>query len=482
MIYNTIKGFQGDKLENDSVAITVKHFPGGGARDDGLDPHFEEGKFNPYPTPGSLLKYHIPPFEKAIEAGVSSVMPYYAYPSNTSSDQGLDWYNQTEQFEEVGFALNNGILGFLRDELGFKGYVNSDTGAVNDNAWGAEDLHLHEKYAKAINAGTDIVSGSSGPDALLKAVEEGLVTEETINESVTLLLTEKMNLGLFEDPYVDPQEALDLVDRDKNPEAFAAAELAHRKSVVLMRNNEVDGEKLLPLTEEKLENVKLYVEGFVGAIAGRGAADPAADIQLKAPLQSAAFTANLKATLEEKFPNITIVDSVEEATNAYVFVQPMQSNWDNNPRISVGPETAIFDVDKIVDIQKKVPTIMAINFTNQWLINELEPNAAALIATFGTSQDAVFNVITGKFDPVGKLPFAIPASEDAVEREVGDVPSYAEEEIDDFAYVNAAGDIYAYNFGLSYNEEDQGTDPDTDRVTFLDIKNKIFSKFLSLLK
>ncbi|WP_175639635.1 glycoside hydrolase family 3 protein [Metabacillus schmidteae] len=460
MIYNAIKGFQGDKLGKDSVAITVKHFPGGGARDDGLDPHFEDGKFNPYPTTGSLLNYHIPPFEKAIEAGVSSVMPYYAYPSNTSSDQGLEWYNQTEQFEEVGFALNKGILGFLRDELGFKGYVNSDTGAVDDNAWGAENLPLHEKYAKAINAGTDIVSGSSGPDALIKAVEEGLVTEETINESVTLLLTEKMNLGLFDDPYVDPQKALDLVDRDKNPEVFAAAELAHRKSVVLMRNDETDGENLLPLTEEKLENVKLYVEGFVGAVAGRGVTDPAADIRKKAPLQSAAFTASLKATLEEKFPNITLVDHVEEATHAYVFVQPMQSNWDNNPRITVGPETAIFNTDKIVEIQQKVPTITAINFTNQWLINELEPNAAALIATFGTSQDAVFDVVTGKFNPVGKLPFGIPASEDAVEREVGDVPSFAEEEIEDFVYVNAAGDKYAYNFGLSYNDENEGKGPD----------------------
>lgn len=66
-------------------------------------------------------------------------------------------------------------------------------------------------------------------------------------------------------------------------------------------NDEVNNEKLLPLTEEKSENVKLYVEGFVGAIARRGAVDPAADIQKKAPLQSAAFTANLKATLEYSF-------------------------------------------------------------------------------------------------------------------------------------------------------------------------------------
>src|SRR5690606_7837591 len=85
MIYNVIKGFQGDTIGKDSVTITTKHFPGGGARDDGTDPHFVNGNFNPYPTEGSLKKYHIPPFEKAIEAGTASIMPYYAYPSNEHS-------------------------------------------------------------------------------------------------------------------------------------------------------------------------------------------------------------------------------------------------------------------------------------------------------------------------------------------------------------------------------------------------------------
>lgn len=72
MIYNVIKGFQGDVLNENSVSMTTRHFPGGGARADGRDPHFEEGQYNIYPTPGSLLKYHIPPFEAAIEAETTS--------------------------------------------------------------------------------------------------------------------------------------------------------------------------------------------------------------------------------------------------------------------------------------------------------------------------------------------------------------------------------------------------------------------------
>ncbi|WHY01699.1 glycoside hydrolase family 3 N-terminal domain-containing protein [Neobacillus sp. DY30] len=426
MIYNVINGFQGEKLSQDSVSITVKHFPGGGARDNGLDPHFVNGKFNPYPTEGSLLKYHIPPFKAAIAANVTSVMPYYAYPSNDSAEQGLPWYSENQQFEEVGFALNKGILDFLRNDLGFKGYVNSDTGAVGNNAWGAESLTAEEKVAKAIKAGTDIISGSSNPQLIINAVNSGLLSEAEVDESITLLLTERMNLGLFEDPYVDPQNALDVVS---NPEAQKLADEAHLKSIVLLRNDK----NLLPLKDAKLQKVKLYVELF-----GNGV--------------NKATNENLKQAIKNHDDSIVIVDNLEEATHAFVWVKPAQSNWDNNPRITVGPETGVADVERIVEIQKTVPTITAINFISPWLINQIEPNAAAVIATYGTKPEAIIDVIRGEFNPSGKLPFAIPANVDAVEKEVGDVPSFAEEEYADYSYVSKSGDKYEYGFGISYNQ------------------------------
>lgn len=427
MIYNVVKGFQGDKLGPNSVAITVKHFPGGGARDNGLDPHFVEGKFNPYPTKGSLLKYHIPPFEAAIKANVSSIMPYYAYPSNDSADQGLPWYKKTQQFEEVGFALNDAILdGFLRGQLRFKGYVNSDTGAVGDNAWGAEGLTPEQKFAKAINAGTDIISGSSEPEHIINAVDQGLLSMEAVNESVTLLLSEMMNLGLFEDPYVDAQHALDVV---ANPKAQELAYEAHLKSLVLLRNDK----NILPLKDAKLKQVKLYVEMFPGGTEG-------------------ASTKGLIETIKKHDSSITITNKLEEATHAYIYVKPVQSNWDNNPRITVGPETGITNVNRIIEIQKTVPTITAVNMTNPWVLDKIEPNAAALIATFGTKAEAIIDVIRGEYNPTGKLPFALPASMAAVDKEVGDVPSFAKEEDPSYSYKNKSGDVYKYGFGLSYNQ------------------------------
>ncbi|MEH7223530.1 glycoside hydrolase family 3 N-terminal domain-containing protein [Bacillus sp. JJ1566] len=452
MNYEIVRGFQTEELGKESVAITVKHFPGGGARDDGQDPHFENGSFNIYPTEGSMEKYHLPPFQRAIEAGVASVMPYYAYPSNESAEQGLPSYSDDQQFEEVGMTLNEGIIRYLREGLGFKGYVNSDSGAVAGSAWGYMDKTAVEKVAKAINAGTNIISGGATPELVIEAVNSGLLDESKVDESITYTLTEMMTLGLFEDPYVNPEEAIALANDEENR---ALAYEAHQKSVVLMRNDKVKGEKLLPLTEEKLEKVKLYVEGFVGVAAPRSLKDEEAAkyVEENSALQSVGFTEDLKHTLSEKFSNIEIVDSIEEATHAYVYVKPTQSNWDNNPRITVGPETGVFDLDRIVEIQKAVPTITAVNFTNQWLINKLEPKAAAFIGTFGTQQEAVFDVITGEFNPVGKLPFAIPASAKAVEREVGDVPSFAPEEYKHFTYKTKAGVEYKYGFGLSYDQE-----------------------------
>lgn len=90
--------------------------------------------------------------------------------------------------------------------------------------------------------------------------------------------------------------------------------------------------------------------------------------------------------------------------------------------------------------------------TNPWVLDEIEPNAAALIGTFGTKAEAIVDVIRGEFNPIGKLPFALPARMTAVDNEVGDVPSFAPEEDPAYAYENKSGNAYKYGFCLSYNQ------------------------------
>ena len=79
IVERLVAGLQGDALGPESIATTMKHFPGGGARENGFDPHYVEGKWNCYPTPGSFEKYHLPPFRAAVKT--SSFMPYYSAPS-----------------------------------------------------------------------------------------------------------------------------------------------------------------------------------------------------------------------------------------------------------------------------------------------------------------------------------------------------------------------------------------------------------------
>lgn len=424
IIYRIVKGYQGDILNNRSVTTTVRHYPGGGAREKGKDPHFEEGRYNIYPTEGSLLRYHLPPFRAAIEADTTSIMPYYAFPSNMSANQGLQWFSETQQFEEVGFALNKSFINdYLRAELGFLGYVNSDTTAVIDKAWGALDLSIEERFAKALNAGTNIFSGATNPTPIVNAVSQGLVSEEVVDRSSRYLITEMMMLGLFENPYVDPEQALEVVD---DPDSQQRADDAHRKSIVLLRNDS----KLLPLTDNKLQNMKLYVQVFPGGENGQN-------------------TQNLKELIRKQEPNITIVDTLDEATQAFVWILPSMDLFGKSKiTLTIGPDTGIYNIERVSEIQQKVPTITAVDFKNPWLINKIEPNAASFIATFGVKPEILIEVIRGKFNPVGKLPFTIPASQEAVNNSAGDIPGFRKGQ--GYVYQDKDGNDYQYNFGLSY--------------------------------
>ncbi|MEZ5072496.1 MAG: glycoside hydrolase family 3 N-terminal domain-containing protein [Bacteroidales bacterium] len=86
--------------------LNTKHFPGR-ASDGRKDAHFDWGKGQEYP--GGRLEDHLKPFQAAIDAGTSAIMPYYAIPMGT-------------EYEEVGFAFNRGILTqLLREKMGFRG-------------------------------------------------------------------------------------------------------------------------------------------------------------------------------------------------------------------------------------------------------------------------------------------------------------------------------------------------------------------------
>jgi beta-glucosidase len=381
-----VKGWQGEKLGPQSVALTMKHFPGGGPELKGWDSHYSYGMNLVYP--GNNFDYHIKPFKAAVDAGVSGIMPYYARPHET-------------QYEEVGSAYNYGLLtDLLRNTLGFKGLVNSDTGPINNMPWGVEDLSYQERYAKAVAAGTDLFSGGADIKNLKATYDAGMITDEQIDRAVTRLLIEKFRMGLFENPYVDPDKA----EATANCEEFRAmAETAFRKSIVLMRNDA----KVLPVKN----GAKIYVE----RVDASGNHAP--------------------VVVENNSWDVQFVDKPEKADAVVFWVFPggrgggFLGGGAGDAPISNLLSANSIDVKYINTVASRRPTCVAVNCSRPWVLSELQGGAATTwVATFGTTLPALLDVVTGKFNPSGKMPFGIPSSQEAVENNKEDLPSFQEAE------------------------------------------------------
>jgi len=448
-----IEAYQGKEIKNDSIALTIKHFPGGGARENGFDPHYKEGKFNVYPTKGSLEKYHLPPFKAAIAANPSSIMPYYAIPSNEKS--AVPQAPFIGEFEEVGFAYNKAVItDVLRAQLGFKGYVNSDSGVLGKMAWGAEELTKPERIGKAFEAGTDMFSGTNEVAEFRKAYDQGLLYEERINLSVERLLKEMFQLGLFENPYRNPENADNVVSSKESEEK---AYKAHQQSVVLLKNKD----NILPLTDEKLEGKKVYVEYFTKVFD-----EKKLEMMLKSGVASdpkktiAAFPGYFK----EGNPDITFTEDYKEADYALLYLEPSSGDYfEATPsylELNIMAETGI-DVDKIKAIREAVPNIvMSVNFHLPWLMTNVEPLADVLLAGFDTFASATMAVIRGRFNPTGKMPLTLPGSDEAIAVDgngicasPNDVPGYDKEKYMNgkpYTYVDSEGNKYRLGFGLHY--------------------------------
>ncbi|MGN0323340.1 MAG: glycoside hydrolase family 3 N-terminal domain-containing protein [Oliverpabstia sp.] len=450
-----IKGIQGETLDENSVAVTTKHFPGGGARENGFDPHYAEGKYNCYNTPGSMDTYHLPAFKASIAAGTSSIMPYYAIPSNKKSgfpQNGVDKFD-----EEIAFAYNDQFInGFLRNDLGFDGIVNSDTGVMGNCAWGAEMYNQAGRAARILHAGTDMVSGENDPAPFLEAVTKGYIDQETFDQAAARLLTELFRLGLFENPYADENAADAVVNTE---ETKAIAYKAHQESIVVLKNQNA----VLPLTLEKLEGKKVYVEMLMRTDYSEK------ELQAMALSGSAANPKETVAAFPKKIkednPQITFVDDYKEADVAVLFLKPASGSYfeatDGYLELNIQKSTGV-DVDHIREIREAVgQVVMHINLNLPYLLTNVEPLADAVTVGFDSFSRAAFDVIKGDAAPVGKLPITLPGSDAAIAVDENgicaspnDVPGYDKAKyMKDgltYAYKDAAGNEYIYGFGLTY--------------------------------
>lgn len=406
VIEQIVLGFQGNQLGNHSVAQTVKHFPGGGATQKGHDPHFSWGRFEVFP--GGQLEQNLIPFKAAIKAGTSSIMPYYSVPKDT-------------KYEAVAYAYNKGILrDLLREQLGYKGIINSDTGIIDQMPWGVEGISVEERYAKAMEAGVNMFAGNANPSLLLSAAKKGLIDKKYIDESVVLLLEEMFKLGIFENPYVDVQAAEKLVG---SKDFTKLAETAHRKSIVLLRNDKSS----LPLKKATKVYFESYSKKYGGDLSQPG------DVFKGANLNGLEFVA-----------------TPEQADVILLWVKPVVKPLfeSTSEPLKVSLSSCAVNVEYINTLTAKKPTVLVVNYTNPFVISEIyndqtKNRFAAVLATFGTSNEALLDVISGKFNPTGKMPFTTPISDDAVINNKEDLPGYKE---------GKEYGLFWFNDGLSYKK------------------------------
>ncbi|MGM0882170.1 MAG: glycoside hydrolase family 3 N-terminal domain-containing protein [Bacillota bacterium] len=218
-----VEGLQGDRLDGyDSVIATLKHFVAYGS---------SEGGRNAGPVHMGMRELHesdLLPFRKGIEAGALSVMTAY------------------NEIDGVPCTSNRYLLQeLLREQWGFDGFVITDCGAINMLAWG-HDVAENGEHASvlALEAGVDMeMSGEMFGKHLESAINKQFLDESLLDDAVRRVLNIKFKLGLFENPYVDPARAAEVIGCREHVEL---ARKVAQESIVLLKN---DG-RTLPLSKE----------------------------------------------------------------------------------------------------------------------------------------------------------------------------------------------------------------------------------------
>jgi beta-glucosidase len=241
-----------------------------------------------------------------------------------------------------------------------------------------------------LHAGADQFGGEECVEVLLDLVKDSRVTVERIDESARRLLRVKFALGLFDDPYVDEERAVATVGRKDFSDAGYAAQAA---SVTVLQNEPVRGAPVLPLRP----GLRIYAEG-VGpdTVARHGVAvDRIQDADVAVVRLTAPFEPRSDLFLESYFH---------------------QGSLDFPPGLVV----------RLARIAGQCPLVLDVLLDRPAVLTPLLPIAAAVVGSFGTSDDALFDALTGRIPPRGRLPFDLPRSMEQVRKHHEDVPGYAD--------------------------------------------------------
>jgi beta-glucosidase len=447
-----VKAFQGPGpgIDKQHVIATLKHFAGYGT---------SEGGRNTAPANSSLRVYRefiLPPFQAAIvEGGAMGVMPSY------------------NEIDGIPSHANKWLLQkVLREEWGFKGIVVSDYGGVALlGGWHHIAGNLAGDARRALEAGVDVDTPEGKAYAsIVQQVRDGQIAESTLDRAVSRILHAKFQLGLFEDPYVDPDYAEKICRR---PEDRALALKAAHEAIILLKNQN----SILPLNLAKLKSIAIIGPNAAIVRLGGYSSAPAYTVSILdgikkkvgssvkvAYAQGCAITEGnrtwVDAEIEPPDPKLDaqrIAEAVAIARTADVAIVAVGDN-DQTAREGFN-ETHLGDRDSldlvgrqdelvkaIVDTGK--PTIVILIAGRPASIRYVAANVPAILGCWSLGQEtgnAIADVLFGDYNPGGKLPITFP-------RNVGQLPAYYNHKPSATRryLLTDNGPLFPFGYGLSY--------------------------------
>lgn len=458
----------------ESVNAMVKHWPGGGSGEGGRDAHYGFGKYAVYP--GNNFDEMLIPFTEGAfnlngETGMASaVMPYYTIS-----------VGQSPEGEDVANAYSDYIIQeLLRDKYGFDGVVCTDWGVTGDHnvmdsfiggkPWGVEDLTVAERHYRLIMSGGDQFGGNNEAGPVVEAYEIGVENhgEEFMRarfeRSAVRLLKNIFRVGLFENPYLVPEESSEIVG---NPDFMQQGYETQLNSIVMLKNSEnvlpvedqltvyvpnrtrpqssnfigmpIPAVDELPVSEEILgeyynltdnpDEADFAIAFIESPNAGRGYDSENAEY-IPISLQYRPYSAT-----EARDPSLAGGDPLEDSDNRSYRGQTVETVNES-------------DLDRVVETREAMgdkPLIVAINVSNPMVFSEFEEIVDGIIVHFGVQDQALLDVISGIHEPSALLPLQMPADMETVENQAEDTPHDME------TYVDSEGNNYDFGFGLNWD-------------------------------
>ncbi len=467
---------------NKSVNAMVKHWPGGGPEEGGRDGHWAMGKFAVYP--GNNFQNHVKPFTEGafrLSGGTkeaSAVMPYYTISFNQDTKNG----------ENVGNGYSKYLItDLLRGKYKYDGVVCTDwlitadepktPGGFAGKPWGAEKLSIAERHYKVLEAGVDQFGGNNDKGPVLEAYKMGVkehgepYMRKRFEQSAVRLLRNFFRTGLFENPYVNVEETIKTVG---NPEFMKAGYEAQVKSIVMLKNKGI-----LPVKERKTVYIpKRYSPAtfnWWGVYTAPSleypvdiekikkhynvTEDPSkADFALvfvKSPYSEEGGYSDIDAAeggngylpISLQYKTYTATEAREKSIAAGdpVVAPNVHDRSFKNKTSTAANFTDLLTIENTYKAMNGKPVVVSVTASKPMIFNEFEKHADAILMNFNVSNQAVVDIVTGKYEPSGLLPLQMPADMVTVEKQKEDVPYDME------VHKDSEGHSYDFGYGMNWS-------------------------------